>query len=392
MAISVFPSPSAGIPKGNTASRPATPSVGDIYYNGELEMLEIYNGTAWVPNSSPPGRPTIGTVTKVNDGTVSIPFTGGTGASGALSYSVISNPAVSTGLTVTGTTSPLTVAGTFAIDTNYTFQIAPVNIFGTSPYSSSSNSLSIATAKAASYLIVAGGGSGGANFGGGAGAGGLVTGTVSNIPVGTYAVTVGSGGASGGSSTGYVGFNGGNSSISGLSLTTALGGGTANTAGGCGGGGSSAGVGSQGFNGGTGGSTGLGGGGGLGAVGSNGNGASSGGAGGAGTTLYTSWTGTPPTRFGGGGGGIFNGAGGAGGGGGAGGADPSNGTAGTAGTGSGGGGARGGSGVSGAGGSGFVIIRYTTGSITATGGTVTNAGDGMTYHTFTGTGNFVRTG
>ena len=51
MAISVFPEPGSGIPKGNTASRPANPVIGDVYYNGQLEMLEIYNGTAWVPDA-----------------------------------------------------------------------------------------------------------------------------------------------------------------------------------------------------------------------------------------------------------------------------------------------------------------------------------------------------
>ncbi len=31
-----------GIPSGNTANRPGSPVIGDTYYNGELEIIEIY--------------------------------------------------------------------------------------------------------------------------------------------------------------------------------------------------------------------------------------------------------------------------------------------------------------------------------------------------------------
>jgi hypothetical protein len=46
--------------------------------------------------------------------------------------------------------------------------------------------------------------------------------------------------------------------------------------------------------------------------------------------------------------------------------------------------------TAGRGGSGIVIIRYTTGSMTATGGSITTSG-GNTIHTFTANGDFVRT-
>jgi hypothetical protein len=68
-------------------------------------------------------------------------------------------------------------------------------------------------------------------------------------------------------------------------------------------------------------------------------------------------------------------------------------TAGAANTGSGGGGggANGSTYTAGfAGGSGIVIIRYTSGLITATGGTIVTSG-GYTYHTFTSNGTFART-
>ena len=57
-----------GIPSGNTAGRPSNPVVGDTYYNGQLEILEIYNGTQWVANSAPPSTPSITSVTDVGTG------------------------------------------------------------------------------------------------------------------------------------------------------------------------------------------------------------------------------------------------------------------------------------------------------------------------------------
>ena len=48
MAISKLNPIEGGIPKGNTSNRSTefpSPATGDVYYNGELEILEIYNGT-----------------------------------------------------------------------------------------------------------------------------------------------------------------------------------------------------------------------------------------------------------------------------------------------------------------------------------------------------------
>ena len=42
MAFNTFPS-KGGIPSGNTAGRPSNPVIGDTYYNGQIEALEIYN-------------------------------------------------------------------------------------------------------------------------------------------------------------------------------------------------------------------------------------------------------------------------------------------------------------------------------------------------------------
>jgi hypothetical protein len=266
-------------------------------------------------------------------------------------------------------------------------------------------------------LAVAGGGGGGGNCttcggaGGGGGGGILYNGSV-NVSGGGTAITVGGGGAggAGGASTRTHGSNGGNSSFGGSVIAVGGGGGgaqlgTAGNAGGSGGGGSGgsspaagaggAGTAGQGFAGGAGSGSGLGGGGGggAGAVGVAGPSAS-GGAGGAGLNI-NSLIGINVTYGGGGGGATYTNAGTAGsggsGGGGTGGAYNS-GTgpiAGTANTGGGGGGATGNNsgGTGASGGSGVVIVRYPTGTVTATGGTITTSGSD-TIHTFTSSGTF----
>jgi len=273
------------------------------------------------------------------------------------------------------------------------------------------------TTQTVTYLAIAGGAGGGGGQssttgnggGGGGGAGGMLTGTTVSLGVrGTYAVTVGAGGSAGvaGTAGGGVAGNGGNgnnSSIAALAVSTGGGGGAAGKAaspgitglnGGSGGGGAGAANGGtatigQGNNGGvgvfTGGSGAGAGGGGAGAVGQNGNGSINGGNGGNGTA--SSISGASVTYAGGGGGASPGGlgTGGTGGGGAAGGG----GVAGTANLGAGGGGGTQNN-LGGAGGSGIVIISYPTGSMTATGGTITTSG-GNTIHTFTSTGTFTVT-
>lgn len=262
------------------------------------------------------------------------------------------------------------------------------------------------------YLVVAGGGGGGGDRaapggegGGGGGAGGMKTGTLSfSTGTATYAVTVGAGGTAG-SSSGGAGGDGANSSIAALVVSTGGGGGggpisTNGHNGGSGGGASAvqggssgtAGTGSagQGNNGGTGAVAGVasgGGGGGSSAVGANAAGAVAGN-GGAGTASSISGA---SVTYAGGGGGAGNTAGTGGAGGGGNGNNGGNGAAGTANTGGGGGGGYGGAFTGGAGGSGTVVVSYTTGSLSATGGTITTSG-GNTIHTFNSSADFVVTG
>lgn len=262
-------------------------------------------------------------------------------------------------------------------------------------------------------LVVGGGGAGAPNLSGGGGGGGVAysSGSIVLLPGSSTTVTVGAGGGH----SGAVALSGGNSSFG--AYLTGYGGGKASqrdtagdyAAGGAGfGGGGGAGSYLEGMFVPNGGAAGQGGAGGMGygysfnwgvnSAGGGGGGAS--GAAGAagnyntggngGNGVANSITGVSTYYGGGGGGGSYytRGIGGLGGGGqgdGGTGGGGSGGTAGTANTGGGGGGCFCG------GGSGVVIISYPTGSMTATGGTITTSG-GNTIHTFTTSGTFVVSG
>ena len=116
MAFSAYPA-KGGIPSGNTAGRPGSPVIGDTYYNGQLEILEIFNGTTWVANSAPPATPTIVSVTDTGTGlsyagggTFTVVVAPGSGGATPLQYGIVtdsggfSGSSSSTTLTLTGLT------------------------------------------------------------------------------------------------------------------------------------------------------------------------------------------------------------------------------------------------------------------------------------------------
>jgi len=108
-----------GIPSGNTAGRPTNPVIGDTYYNGQVEALEIYNGTTWKVLKSegfPPDAPTISSVTDSSTsivysstaGTLDVVFvpaaTGGT----PTQYNAFTTAGGHSGFTTVGTTVVIT--------------------------------------------------------------------------------------------------------------------------------------------------------------------------------------------------------------------------------------------------------------------------------------------
>jgi hypothetical protein len=132
MAISQFPIPAGGIPTGDTAGRPASPVVGDVYYNGEIGILEIFDGTDFVPCSAPAAVPTIavadvGTSVAYGSAQALVTFTAGTSGGPANSFIVSSSTGGYTA-TTTGTTATITVGN----NGSYTFSGTGVNPFGES--------------------------------------------------------------------------------------------------------------------------------------------------------------------------------------------------------------------------------------------------------------------
>ena len=271
--------------------------------------------------------------------------------------------------------------------------IVPSTTIGdyTTPTDSVASSTGDATVNV-SGLIVGGGGSGGTGYnagnlgwGGGGGAGGGVYNFTDALSIASYTVTVGAGGSSS---------NGGDSSFNGK---IAYGGDAGqstvyNQGAGAGGDSNGTNLPYTGYTGGAAGQLEGGGGAGAGQNGSQGVNSPSGYAGAGGNGVTSTITGSTVYYGGGGGGqggysaisGAYTTGGGTGGSGGGGNGISGSGSGGAAGTANTGGGG-GGGGY--AGGSGIVIIRYVTGTCTATGGTTSTSGI-YTLHTFTSSGTF----
>ena len=137
-AIAALP---PGYQRGNTASRPASPTAGDIYSNTQTGFIEVYTGatygweqtggiastvTAVTATNSPSGR-------AYNNGSASISFTPGTVV--GRSYTVTSSPG---SYTATGSASPLVITG-LQSSTSYTYTVVATNNYGTSSASSASS-------------------------------------------------------------------------------------------------------------------------------------------------------------------------------------------------------------------------------------------------------------
>jgi hypothetical protein len=121
-----------GVPTGTTAQRPGSPAIGDVFYDGDLGFLLIWDGTKWLPCSAPAAQPTIAVTdvgTNIAYGTVqaSVAFTEGNSGGKAAGFTAIQGST-----TATNTTSPivLTITGNPG---SYSFTGTAYNGFGTSP-------------------------------------------------------------------------------------------------------------------------------------------------------------------------------------------------------------------------------------------------------------------
>ena len=125
----------SGVPFGETADRPSSPTVGQTFYNGELAILEIYTGTDWVPNSAPAGTPTVsavdvGTNRAYGSGQATVTITPGTNGGPASSYNVTATDGTNT--YTSGTSSNTTVTLDVGNSGTYNFTAIGANNFGTS--------------------------------------------------------------------------------------------------------------------------------------------------------------------------------------------------------------------------------------------------------------------
>jgi len=123
MAFQQYPQ-KFGIPSGTTAQRPTNPVIGDTFYNGQLEILEIWNGTAWVAVSAPPATPTITSVTDIgtnlpfaSGGSLAVLFAPGSGGGTPSQYNAYTTSGgfFASGFTTTVTITGLTPATSFVV-------------------------------------------------------------------------------------------------------------------------------------------------------------------------------------------------------------------------------------------------------------------------------------
>jgi len=123
---------------GPASSYPASPFIGELFFNTDINELQTYTLDGWVSVATPPKAPT--SVIAVNSPvayggtpTASVRFTPSTVGVPAASYTVTSSPG---GFTGVGTSSPITVSGLTA-GTSYTYTVTASNSYGSATSSAS---------------------------------------------------------------------------------------------------------------------------------------------------------------------------------------------------------------------------------------------------------------
>jgi hypothetical protein len=129
--------------RGNTASRPASPSVGDVYSNTQTGYIEVYTATGWSQLGVIPTSATIGTATDVGtniaygSGSVDVTFTPGAGGGLVSSFTATST---SGGYSNFGLSSPIRVSN-IPTGTTTTFTVTATNGYGNALATAASNSV-----------------------------------------------------------------------------------------------------------------------------------------------------------------------------------------------------------------------------------------------------------
>ena len=222
--------------RGDTASRPTSPSTGDLYFDTTINKLLVYYSSGWKiqPNGNLPAAPTSVTATpgtyeatvtwvapSISDGFAIIDYAIEYSSNSGSTWSSYSHSmSTSTSATITG----LTGGG------SYIFRIAALSALGYGSYSTSSSSITVSSlvisggteytsggykyhkftsngtltisgTKTVEVLAIGGGGSGGGTVAaggnnGGGGAGGVLYHSSKALSTGNYSVVIGAGGSS----------------------------------------------------------------------------------------------------------------------------------------------------------------------------------------------------
>ena len=135
--------------RGGTASRPASATAGDLYYNTDYNYFESYTANGWFPIAAAPGIPTgvtatnQGTSRAFNDGQMSVAFTPASSGGAPTSFVLTPSPTTSPA-TFTVSTSPVTVTG-LSSSTQYTYTVLATSPYGTSSASTASTAVTATT-------------------------------------------------------------------------------------------------------------------------------------------------------------------------------------------------------------------------------------------------------
>ena len=143
--------------RGTTANRPASPVVGEFYYNTDKQAFEQYTLAGWFNIAQAPLAPTSVTATdqgtgrSFNNGQASVAFTPNSNGGASSSFIITPSPATSPA-TFTVTSSPTTITG-LSSSTQYTYTAIAVGSYGTSSASSPSTGVTATTVPQAPSLV-----------------------------------------------------------------------------------------------------------------------------------------------------------------------------------------------------------------------------------------------
>lgn len=130
----------SGYTRGTVDARPASGTIGDLYYNTTNQEFQVWTGNAWSAVSAPAAKVTNVVATNpsgssYNNARASVAFTYPTSGGYPTSFVATSSPGNITG---SGTSSPIIISGLTA-GTSYTFTVTGTNSYGSSTSDASSS-------------------------------------------------------------------------------------------------------------------------------------------------------------------------------------------------------------------------------------------------------------